>query len=390
MSTDTAIVLREKDLKNLALVGELLQASGLFPDIKSRAQAAVKVLAGRELGLSPVESMRSLHVMDGKVELSADLLAQRVKADPRYDYRVKHLDNERAEIEFLQRDDGEHWIPQGTSVFTLEDAKTAILRFVSKDGKPTPWTTYPRNMLFARAMSNGVAWFCPDVVGARVYVEGEIMADDEANAYFNPDATAEELAEARAASSTVEVNGRAVDTATGEILDVAAVVENGPAVDVEIPEAGHPHTEADSEPSVAPASASPRGAREASGLEGGGVGTGTAPPPSSKRATARQKATLAILAGKLGWDDEQRHAEARVASFNDLDQRTAAELVRQWDGLVAAGAERAHTVGETTDTGKEPAATTHVHLWALSKVDARLEICTVAGCLETRSMATGR
>lgn len=34
---------------------------------------------------------------------------------------------------------------------------------------------FPRNMLFARALSNGVRWFCPDVFyGNSVYVEGEI------------------------------------------------------------------------------------------------------------------------------------------------------------------------------------------------------------------------
>jgi hypothetical protein len=34
---------------------------------------------------------------------------------------------------------------------------------------------FPRNMLFARAMSNGVKWYCPDVTsGVTVYSEGEI------------------------------------------------------------------------------------------------------------------------------------------------------------------------------------------------------------------------
>jgi hypothetical protein len=38
------------------------------------------------------------------------------------------------------------------------------------------WEKYPRNMLFARAMSNGVAFHCPDVMnGIRVYAEGEIV-----------------------------------------------------------------------------------------------------------------------------------------------------------------------------------------------------------------------
>lgn len=156
------------ELDQLAELGTALRDSGYFADTKTVAQAAVKVLAGRELGLGPVESMRALHIVNGKVELSADLLAARVKMHPRYDYRIVTLNDAGCAIEFFQ--DG---ASLGVSDFMDADRERAKLTGAT-------WTQYPRNMMFARAMSNGVAWYCPDVAsGARLYVDGEIDVANE-------------------------------------------------------------------------------------------------------------------------------------------------------------------------------------------------------------------
>ena len=142
-----------------------LSQSGLFKDVKTAGQAFAKILAGRDLGLTPFEAMSALHVIEGKIEASADLHASRVAAHPAYDYTVKRLDNDGCELEFVRYHDDTRFV----SSFTMDDAKKAGLA-----GRGN-WTKYPRNMLFARAMSNGVAWFCPDVMGGiRIYTPGEI------------------------------------------------------------------------------------------------------------------------------------------------------------------------------------------------------------------------
>ncbi|NBO17384.1 MAG: hypothetical protein EBV07_00610 [Proteobacteria bacterium] len=53
----------------------------------------------------------------------------------------------------------------GNSTFTIEDAKKAGTKNTDK---------FPRNMLFARAMSNGVKWYTPDVFAGPVYVPEEM------------------------------------------------------------------------------------------------------------------------------------------------------------------------------------------------------------------------
>jgi hypothetical protein len=61
----------------------------------------------------------------------------------------------------------------GISTFSLDDARRAGLT-----SNPT-WKSYPRNMLFARALSNGARWFCPDVFNGPVYTPEELAGKDE-------------------------------------------------------------------------------------------------------------------------------------------------------------------------------------------------------------------
>ena len=145
-------------------VAQAFQASGLFPDSKSEAQAYVKVIAGQELGIGPMAAMAGINVIQGKVTLSANLLAAQVKRHPAYNYRVKDHTNEVCRIEFFENGD-----PVGVSEFTIQDAKQAGVAGGQN------WRKYPKAMLFARALTQGVRWYCPDVTaGSPAYVPEEL------------------------------------------------------------------------------------------------------------------------------------------------------------------------------------------------------------------------
>jgi hypothetical protein len=155
------------DVNRLQTLGKLLAESDLFPDTRAMAQAVVKVLAGQELGFGPVASMTGVYVVKGRITLSANLIAAAIRRSGRYDYRLKRLDDNACEIEFVM---GGTAI--GTSVFTIDDARKAGL------AGGDSWRKYPRNMLFARAISNGAKWYCPDVfAGAQVYTPEELGAE---------------------------------------------------------------------------------------------------------------------------------------------------------------------------------------------------------------------
>ena len=144
-------------------LGNLLAKSGYFKDATDAAQAVVKVLAGQELGFGPVASMTGIHIIKGRVTLSANLIGAAVKRSGRYDYQVEKLDDTQCIITFCNAHS-----KIGTSSFSIEDAKRAGL--LNGDN----WKKYPRNMLFARALSNGAKWYCPDVFGGPVYTPDEL------------------------------------------------------------------------------------------------------------------------------------------------------------------------------------------------------------------------
>lgn len=161
------VSLSVSDMKSL---GEIFIKSGLFGNQLSEAQAVVKIMAGREIGLEPFAAMQGIDIISGKVVMKPIVMAARIKASGKYDYRILTETAERCEISFYQ---GADCI--GTSVFTIRDAEAMGL--AGKDN----WRKQPAVMLYNRAMSKGARQFCPDVFfGVAVYTEGEIEQHNEA------------------------------------------------------------------------------------------------------------------------------------------------------------------------------------------------------------------
>lgn len=190
MSSNLQVV---KSVDDVSRVAKALAASGYFKDANDVAKAFVKVLAGHELGIPAFAAMTGIHIIQGKPEIGANILASLVKCSGKYNYKVTAHNDEICSIEFFEKW-GDKWEKIGTSEFSASDAKRAGTQNMQK---------FPRNMLFARAMSNGVRWHCPDVTsGVAVYSTGEISGDNF-------------------------VYGE-VDTSTGEVIDAEVAPENAP------------------------------------------------------------------------------------------------------------------------------------------------------------------
>lgn len=165
-------------------LGKAFAESGMFPDIKSAAQAIVKIQAGAELGIKPFQSMAGIHIISGKPTIGAGLMAAMVKASGKYDYKVVEQTDKICVIQFYEGP-----VTIGSSTFSIEDAKKAGTKNLDK---------FPRNMLFARAMSNGVKWYTPDVFSGPVYVPEEME------------------------QVTQDVPHQVIDNLTGKVYDIAA------------------------------------------------------------------------------------------------------------------------------------------------------------------------
>jgi hypothetical protein len=161
MNNETSIV---KSYDEVERAARAMASSGFFQDTKSISQAIVKIMAGQELGFGVFASMNGVYIIQGRPSIGANLMASAVKASGKYNYRVSEMTDKRCEIVFFEA--GKE---TGRSVFDIEDAKKAGTKNLDK---------FPRNMLFARAMSNGVRWFCPDVMnGSTVYTPEELGAE---------------------------------------------------------------------------------------------------------------------------------------------------------------------------------------------------------------------
>lgn len=140
--------------------------SGRFKQNKTAEQAFVSIMAGQELGIGAYTAMNNLHIIEGKVTMSAALVGAMVKKSPEYDYRIVQHDVQQCEIAFFERGQD-----VGHSTFTMADAQQANL--VKAGGA---WNTYPKAMLFARALTQGARWYTPNVFMGAIYTPDELGA----------------------------------------------------------------------------------------------------------------------------------------------------------------------------------------------------------------------
>ncbi len=151
-SSLTKLTMRE--LRELATV---MVESGAFPDIKSAAQAQIKIIAGAELGFSPIVSMTGIHFFQGKVSIGANLVASLIKDSGKYEYKILQHTDQICEIAFYQHI-GSDLKSLGAAVrYTWADAQRAGL--TGKDN----WKKYPMDMLFAACIRQGSRRYCADI-----------------------------------------------------------------------------------------------------------------------------------------------------------------------------------------------------------------------------------
>lgn len=147
-------------VNDIMVMAKTFAESGMFTDTKDMEKAFVKIQAGQEIGVAPFQAMTGIHIIQGKPTVGAGIMASKVKGSGKYDYRVLQQDESACVLEFFQGKES-----LGKSSFTIEDAKKAGTQNITK---------FPRNMLFARAISNGIKWYTPDVFLGPVYVPEEM------------------------------------------------------------------------------------------------------------------------------------------------------------------------------------------------------------------------
>ncbi len=138
---------RDTDLffGDLSGMARALVASGFLPrGINTPEKAIALILTGREMGLGPMASIRSISIIDGKPVVAADRqLAMFKSAGGRA--RFVQLDETGAVLALRHPNGDEH-----TETYTVEMARAAGL--LSKDN----WKHHPKAMLRSRVITAGL------------------------------------------------------------------------------------------------------------------------------------------------------------------------------------------------------------------------------------------
>jgi len=151
-------------LQDIERAGNYIAKSGLF-GVKTPEQAIALMLVAQAEGRNPFEAARDYHIIQGRPALKADSILARFQQAGGSVRWIELTDN-KAVAEFSH--------PQGGKVtidWDLERAKRAGL--LGKDN----WRNYPRQMLRARCISEGVRTIYPGVcVGTYTVEEEQDMA----------------------------------------------------------------------------------------------------------------------------------------------------------------------------------------------------------------------
>jgi hypothetical protein len=191
-------------------LSQMISSSALLPThLRGKpADVLITILTGRELGLSPMQSIRGMYVVSGKAATSADLMVALTVSRPQCKYfRLVETNGQSATYETLR----EGMEKPVSLTFTLKQAQAAGLM-----GNAT-WQKYPDAMLRARCSSALVRAVYPDLL-AGVYDKDELPQQEERPAPA-PRALKSNVTVVEVASVTPPQAEPLHDAVTGEVVE---------------------------------------------------------------------------------------------------------------------------------------------------------------------------
>lgn len=130
-----------------------IHASGMLPyGIDTKEKAMIAILHGLEIGLTPMNAMQSIAVINGKPTMYGDAVIGLVRASGLMESISETLEGEGDAMTARCVVKRKNEVAPIVGEFSVADAKTAGLwTKTGRNGQPTPWQTYPKRMLKFRA-----------------------------------------------------------------------------------------------------------------------------------------------------------------------------------------------------------------------------------------------
>lgn len=181
MSDDNALVRQENKpttfagfpIEQMSQIKEfaqiLLKSKLMPPAIDTAEKAIILVLKGHDLGLTYMQSIESINVIQGKPAISASLIQAKIRRSGVCEYlTVKEMSDKKCIIETKRTDEKEPFI------YEFGEADARAQNLLGKDN----YKKQPKNMYFSRCMS-AIGRYCyADVFFGGIYVPEELGAND--------------------------------------------------------------------------------------------------------------------------------------------------------------------------------------------------------------------
>ncbi len=180
-----------RDLPSAITLARLIAASPLCPPpLRGReADVLLVMMTGAEMGLTTMQALRNLHVINGRIGMSAAMIRSRCQSHPDCElFEIAEADATHATIEVKKRS----WDERRLVVWTLDDAERAQLT-----QPDSLWSRWPQEMCVARATTRAATMYFPEVTSG-IFAEEDLkgMAPPEP-AVVESGAAAEEGAPSR-------------------------------------------------------------------------------------------------------------------------------------------------------------------------------------------------
>lgn len=169
-----------EEIQNTQKMCQMLMKTPHYQKIGAEGIFAI-VEKAKSIGVSPLEALNGgMYYVKGKVELSAALMNQLIRSAGHSITKDKRSNDQVCILHGKRADNSDTWV-EG---FSLDEAKQAGIY-------TSTWLKYPRDMLFARALSRLARQLFPDVIKG-CYVQGEISAAIDSPASIDSQASPNE------------------------------------------------------------------------------------------------------------------------------------------------------------------------------------------------------
>ena len=159
-------LISQSDIDDIKNVKDICKALMETPHYKKLGPEGIYAIVekAKALGISPLDALNgSLYFVQGKIEMSAVLMNQLIRQNKHSVTKDKKSDDQICILHGKRSDNGDTWVES----FSIEEAKKAgIYR--------NQWLKYPKDMLFARALSRLARQLFPDVFKGAAFVQGEL------------------------------------------------------------------------------------------------------------------------------------------------------------------------------------------------------------------------